>query len=244
MRVRPIVGMALVLLELATLGAATTAGSAVLLALRTPSASFERSSDDCCADWAAMHMRAIYAVSAAKTRSYSGFLIELPMAQVDTPFQLREWGTPIETFLLPEALAYANQYWRSPQEALRVVRLVEYYGWPRLAAYTVSDLSFPYGKGVQVSATTGWCVDRFSHKRPFYNLAFPAVIPRQVLWRGFAFNAAVYAMGWSVLIALMLAGYREVRRFRLARGRCVQCGYSLTGLAAGVRCPECGRGVT
>lgn len=57
------------------------------------------------------------------------------------------------------------------------------------------------------------------------------------LWPGLAANSVVFGAGWWVVIST--TGYfRRVARRR--RGLCPACGYSLTGLATGTRCPECG----
>ena len=61
-------------------------------------------------------------------------------------------------------------------------------------------------------------------------------IPLEPVWPGFAINtvfyAAVIAGPWTIAVVLR-------RRSRIRRGRCLVCGYDLTGNTSGV-CPECG----
>ena len=65
-------------------------------------------------------------------------------------------------------------------------------------------------------------------------------IPLRPIPLAFAADAALYG---AVLASPVLAFrvWRRVRRRR--RGRCVACGYDLSGLAPGGACPECGKGV-
>lgn len=67
--------------------------------------------------------------------------------------------------------------------------------------------------------------------------AIPRRVPTSVLAWGTVANTAIYAM----LVGCAYGLVRHIRRSRrIAKGRCVSCGYSLEGLLAGV-CPECGR---
>jgi hypothetical protein len=62
-------------------------------------------------------------------------------------------------------------------------------------------------------------------------------LPYQALWLGFTLNSIFYA----VLIAIMGCALVVMRdRRRRQQGRCLDCGYDLTG-AMHERCPECGR---
>ena len=66
------------------------------------------------------------------------------------------------------------------------------------------------------------------------------ILPLEPIWTGLAVDAIVY----GALLWLVTLGPRTMRRLvRRARGRCVRCGYRLTGLTAD-RCPECGGGST
>lgn len=65
-------------------------------------------------------------------------------------------------------------------------------------------------------------------------------LPLGPLWDGLAVCTATYGAAWLVLL-WPVAGF--VRRRLRRAGCCAGCGYSLAGLATGVPCPECGRGV-
>jgi hypothetical protein len=56
------------------------------------------------------------------------------------------------------------------------------------------------------------------------------------VWTGFIFDSAV----WGVAAWCVAYGVLEIARIRRRRaGRCIGCGYNLTGLRLGVACPEC-----
>jgi len=54
--------------------------------------------------------------------------------------------------------------------------------------------------------------------------------------------ASVDACGWLFALPPLVGGAVLMwsTRWRARKGKCVECGYDLAGLAAGVRCPECG----
>lgn len=63
------------------------------------------------------------------------------------------------------------------------------------------------------------------------------VVPTRVIWRGLIGNTIFYGVIAWLIIALL--GWCR-RAIRSRRGQCEGCAYSLEGLDAGVRCPECG----
>jgi len=90
-------------------------------------------------------------------------------------------------------------------------------------ALCVPDCAFATRLGVTETPSFG--VKTGSPYRP---------LPIVPLWRGFAINSLVFAL--MLFAPLMLVpALRSVRRGR--RGRCLECGYDLAGLA---KCPECG----
>lgn len=66
------------------------------------------------------------------------------------------------------------------------------------------------------------------------------VLPVTPLWPGFVVNALFYTAGLAAIFASARAAAMLRRRRRSRRGLCPACGYNLTGLAQGSRCPECG----
>jgi hypothetical protein len=63
------------------------------------------------------------------------------------------------------------------------------------------------------------------------------------IWHGLAFNTAMFAGAWCVVLGATVAAARHtVARLRIGRGLCAQCGYDLRG-AREPRCPECGTAV-
>src|SRR5689334_17828961 len=80
----------------------------------------------------------------------------------------------------------------------------------------------------QSSRLFGAAIDRVAAERLAWAI-FPMLLVSGMILVGFLINAG-----------LQLLDRRRYRtEDRLARGLCIQCGYSLTGNASGV-CPECG----
>jgi hypothetical protein len=76
-----------------------------------------------------------------------------------------------------------------------------------------------------------------------HNLELPArgsgrvFLPLRPIWPGLFANAAVYAVGWSVLLLAPIAVRRGLRR---RANRCTACGYDRGATASSSLCPECG----
>ena len=63
-----------------------------------------------------------------------------------------------------------------------------------------------------------------------------SILPLRPLWLGFTVNTLFYA---AILWTLFVAPFATRRLIRKRRGKCVRCGYDLTGMEHEV-CPECG----
>lgn len=64
------------------------------------------------------------------------------------------------------------------------------------------------------------------------------VLPYRPIWRGALGDVVVFAAFWSVVL---WSGSALRRLIRSKPGHCPRCNYDLSGLAAGTKCPECGR---
>lgn len=121
------------------------------------------------------------------------------------------------------------------------------FGWPSRAmfAYELEDWYFDMGDhygwthayilNPKPGASDITLFMKFDHPS---DKGHPLGVPTGILPRGFAINTAFYAaLWWIALWGLKLAR----GQLRAWRGRCRTCAYSLTGLAPGTPCPECGR---
>ena len=95
---------------------------------------------------------------------------------------------------------------------------------------------------------TSWGHDRPSIKRLTIHmparpanttimLGLPMQYPTRIIWRGLIANTLFYALIVWLLLALLAASRRALRR---KRNKCEWCAYSLAGLDSATRCPECG----
>lgn len=101
---------------------------------------------------------------------------------------------------------------------------IELRGVPFRSTYAVYELN--------ADRHFGAIVVRKADYGPFSDDLVP-VIP---YWRGLLANVAIY----SGFVWLLMMAFTEWRiRRRRKRNRCSSCGYSLRGLDAAARCPEC-----
>lgn len=102
------------------------------------------------------------------------------------------------------------------------------YGWPRPVLYWIWDWrNESVSGGLDTTNRVGTKgVSEAS-----------TAIPWRVMWRGLA----VDSLAFGALIGVPITMFVEIRRWRRGRrGRCLGCGYDLSGTAGGV-CPECGK---
>jgi hypothetical protein len=218
-----------------TLGAATTVVTIVVLAALPPG---QPSKDITCSRFAQSVITGttvVLVASVAETPAYRGFFFRAPSGNIQG-YAPDDWDPPIESFVPPDLVASANAFWHTASPLVRSARVVELHGWPCLAAYSVSDVSYTV-----ITTTTGWPVHPWSHERPFSTRPFAAVIPLQPIWGGLAINTALFGGAYALVLpsSLWLAGAARRRR-RAARSLCTSCGYDLKGAPSGA-CPECGK---
>lgn len=120
---------------------------------------------------------------------------------------------------------------RSLQRTAYLVRLPQNRTMPGGVADDLSseppELSFVSG----IRIPKGWNALHFTPYAPEFNL-----LPIMPIWPGFAINTLIFALV-PALLWLPLGPLKRARRRR--RGRCVSCGYDLSGIT-GKSCPECG----
>ena len=93
------------------------------------------------------------------------------------------------------------------------------------------DYFFDQSDPVSVNVETFWVPPRLLPAWGQYSL--PQLAPR---------SFAIRLPLWPLPVAFgALAWYAGRKITRLRQGACTKCGYDTRGLAAGVRCPECGR---
>jgi hypothetical protein len=234
--------MALRALACITLGALTTAGSIVVMAavpLRAPLKLQEPSS--CYIRWRSREMVGVCSARAYEAPAYQAYLFAAPTLRTDDYRDFNARGmVPVESFLPSAALPYADEFLRAGEPMMNFrERVIEVYGWPWPADYSVTDaLHGPRGR--VLSVVTGWPVAEWSHARQFWPDPFPAVIPVRPIWAGLVADTAVFACTWAMVPALFWLAGAARRRRRAARGFCPFCGYDRKG-APSDACPECGR---
>ncbi len=105
-------------------------------------------------------------------------------------------------------------------------------GWPMLALKYICEQHVASGRA-RVTYSSEWGLPVSRWFRRWTNECLP-LLPMPL---GFAVNTVLFA-------AVLWASARGARAWRSSRrrrrGRCANCNYDRTGLAAGVVCPECG----
>jgi hypothetical protein len=228
------------------LGAATTVASVVVLAAIEYPGALKRTASMTSTSGYGPGKHEVVAVSAFEGRAYCCYVGEEPMGE---QFIFLQPDIPLESFVPPDVLACFRDFWASSTLAwdhlgLIEEKVVEVYGWPRPALYSISTVTFgdvttSLISMTSVKETTGWAVSKWSHPRPFYPTPFSAVIPLRPMWGGFAIDSAAFAGIYALLSAPLWV--TRIRRYRrAARGLCIWCGYDLKGAPSGA-CPECGK---
>jgi hypothetical protein len=111
-------------------------------------------------------------------------------------------------------------------------------GWPQVCLVAGWDCLQTAGDPIPPPTDWGYLtVGATSRRMPDVRLYFDDKIPIRPSWFGLMWNIAFYAFAWLIAASMV----RWLVRSKRARGeRCVNCGYSRSGLAAGTPCPECG----
>jgi hypothetical protein len=109
-------------------------------------------------------------------------------------------------------------------------------GWPLRSHYCLQEgqMDFRSRQFVQRIVLRGFGVAAVPGRTEWFaDRCLPVGI---ILW-GFLGNVLLYSAG---IAAVWWCCVYMRQRSRLKRGRCLCCGYDMTGLSPGVACPECG----
>lgn len=139
-----------------------------------------------------------------------------------TTYIVRAQVTPIG-FVINEAHPEVSRYWHE----IRV--------------------GVPFRSGSQRLRQENWHVSVPSHHTPAPRLddGFPILgvnLPCRPLWPGFIANTAFFALILFViglLLKRVMSQFAPLRKYRLANGLCVACGYDRRGISRELPCPEC-----
>ena len=125
-----------------------------------------------------------------------------------------------------------------PDPEAQYFQIIESFGWPARSLRVV--LTKDGSETTPVYAVReGWLL--VSTPQEWHKTR--DCLPMHPIWPGFLWDAMFY----GALSAFSWHGPGQVRRWRRrgkGPGHCAKCGYDLTGLAPGNKCPECGKAST
>jgi len=141
---------------------------------------------------------------------------------------------PAEPFI-PDWAPFLLPTVDAPDE-LRHLRVADGRGWPFLAMFSQMALDDNRGRKLKApTITNGIVINKSALTLPSPESTV-RVLPLAIIWPGFLFNTALFALLWFGTLKLTSA-YRKTSRSR--KGLCIMCKYDLRG-SQHTKCPECG----